>query len=1180
MLRRQTRVALATQIMVTRIELLGGLRISSGQRVSHRLQTRKAGALLAYLAYFADRPHPRSVLGELLWPDADPDMARHNLRQALFSIRRQFEEPSPHTLPLILADREAVQINPERVTTDVSAFRLALRRARQASHTLEQHRHLQEAVELYRGELLPGLNEDWILPERRGLADKFVAAVRQLAASAEETGALEAALDPLRRAASVDSRGEEIHFELLRVLQRSGRAAEGLDQFQSFECRLREYGAAPSARLRELREMLLRDLRTGRSPAHTALPEKEEPVARTPLRGTLTLLMLQTQADAPDHLLPGWQGLLHELGGAEVMAAGAVLCMGFERATTASEAALECQRRYTGTSSHDRPFRSVLHTAEFRGPDDPEGAAAFAEAAALLDCSHWGQILCSGATAALLQQEARFDLSLRSLGNYKLRREGGALHVYQVENAKLPSIPFPPLAAEAVGQDTLPRAADRFFGRERELQELAGLLSTPGPSLVTLTGPGGSGKTRLAVEVARELGPVFGGGIWFVPLVDLVHPHAIPNAILASLGLLTRPNADPLQQVIEFFRRQRSLVVLDNLEHLIGAQEPSQVTATRIIETLFTACPSLMCLATSRQRLGLSHEREYRVEPLPVPNPDESAGEALLRIPSVQLFSDRATAVRPDFRVTARNALAVAQLCQELEGLPLAIELAASRAAVLTPTQMVEELQRRFRFLATHWRSTPERHRSAWATVDWSYRLLAPDLQRFFTTLSVFRGGWLLDAAAAVSNEEHTLEFLESLQSASLIQTVETSGSGMRFRMLETLREFGWEVLSDDQRHQIRQRHADFYLQLAREADAQRLSEHQSEVSERIAAEFQNLQAALSMYLEHESELALELATRLSWFWEARGHVSTSLNWLERALERATRATEEARARALSAIARLRFWQRDFSAAKTVLEQARTTAKDLDDSTILAEILARLGMVGAYTAEYPLARTYLESALHLYESAGDHAGQAQALLQLGIVGSASSDWGLSNRSLFACVECARRGRELRSLGLAYFFLGDAALSKDDLDAAEQPLLESLAVGEANKDEIVLSHSIWGLALLFVERRELSLARQYLRRLMTYARALGGWTHPFVLECFGYLAAAQADFQRAASLLGAADSVRQRATMPRTSSYMPRHLRYLNLIRDALTPKEFEVAWREGEETAPEVSIERAAAWYG
>ncbi|MBV9468120.1 MAG: AAA family ATPase, partial [Abitibacteriaceae bacterium] len=346
----------------------------------------------------------------------------------------------------------------------------------------------------------------------------------------------------------------------------------------------------------------------------------------------------------------------------------------------------------------------------------------------------------------------------------------------------------------------VPPQFTRFFDREAELIHLMELLQSQQSRLITLTGPGGSGKTRLSVEVARQLlerkAPPWQGEVWFVALGDLQDANLIPDAIADTLGLPQAASGPSLDHVAQALTVQPVLLVLDNFEQIVSE-------GAGILRLLLTQATTLTCLVTSRQRLKLAGELEYPVLPLPVPKPSNSGTpELLARCQSVQLLVDRAQLARPDFQLTRANATSIARLVTRLDGIPLALELAAARLAVLSPAQVLSSLEASFDFLINRQPDAIPRHRSLHACIEWSYQLLSPALQRFFAQLSVFYGGWTLEAAQVVCQEMRALEYLEQLREASLIrvETIEADGAGeivnTRFRMFETLREYAQEQLT------------------------------------------------------------------------------------------------------------------------------------------------------------------------------------------------------------------------------------------------------------------------------------------------------------------------------------------------------------------------------------------------
>ncbi len=709
------------------IELFGGLTARQEARVVSRFPTRKCAALLAYLAFFKEQAHAREVLLDRFWPDMEPGAARHNLRQTLCSLRRLLEPPGIPAGSVLIADKTQVRLGNESVRTDVSEFRHFLRTAAESTEAMKRLAALEQAAALYKGELLPGMYEDWARLEQERLAAEYRELLDALATLYIQEGQSSQALDCLRRLVSADPFNTAAQERLIRLYASCGNPERARQQFEAF------VGVMAS----EWNERPAREL----SAFVETLPSLPSPV-----------------------LLP------------------------------------------------------VLAPPILPLPPAPE----------------------------------------------PLR------------------IPLP----------RLPVPLTRFFGREAELREVQALLTGPQRCLLTLLGPGGSGKTRLAVEAAHRLAPALQNAVCFVSLGETADAEAIPDAILSALGLVSVPSIPPLEQILEALAGKRYLLVLDNAEHLLPA-------AASLILTLLERSPALSCLVTSRQLLQIAGERAMDVLPLPIPiEPGREQGlrnnaaassvcppdAGLLACPSVAMFVDRAQATRADFTLTPRNAAAVAALCRRLEGIPLAIELAAARIGVLTPQQMVAQLQNRFALLVSRQQGISQRHQSLRATVEWSYGLLTEPQQRALVSLSVFRGGWFGEAAQSLCPDLPMLDLLQQLRENSLIFAREQAES-IRFTMLETVREYALECLSVEEADRLAARHADYFGQMLAAAQTQMEGERVGDWLDRLEAEHDNLLAALVWKREHaENSAYLTFILQMWEYWYSRGPFWEARTWLTQAL--------------------------------------------------------------------------------------------------------------------------------------------------------------------------------------------------------------------------------------------------------------------------------------------------------
>jgi predicted ATPase/DNA-binding SARP family transcriptional activator/Tfp pilus assembly protein PilF len=672
--------------------------------------------------------------------------------------------------------------------------------------------------------------------------------------------------------------------------------------------------------------------------------------------------------------------------------------------------------------------------------------------------------------------------------------------------------------AEARARCRLPSPISRFFGREVEIATLCALLED-GERLVTLTGPGGSGKTRLAIEVARQLAARSGSEARFsilqwAPLADLTEPERLSERIRIALELAADPERTPIDQLIAALADTPALLLLDNLEHLLPG-------AAAVLRELMERLPRLSVLTTSRRRLDLPGEQIFPVAPLPLPAHD------LEECPSVQLFLDRAHGIRPRFRLTPENRGAVAEVCVRLEGLPLAIELAAARAGVLTPVQMVARLGERFDLLTREGEASGERHRSLRAAVEWSYRLLSSLQQRVLCRLSVFRGGWTLEAAEAVCGEPGVLDAIETLTSASLIHAEEQEGA-MRFSMLETIREFGGESLTAEEERAVRQRHAAFYLALAEARPG----------CQRLEAEHDNLRAALDWAHGEDGDPGIEagLAASLHPFWEHRGYWNEGRERLVRALlhpgaehgtERRARMLvgagsltlllrkyEEARSLlsqglaiytaldhkrgiidALAWLGNVERLQQNPAGAQPLYEEALAIAQEAGEREKMAGMLALQALAAVERADWRTARSLNEQGIAIYRAIGVRRGSGWVLCNLGCDLLILGEFALARERFAEALELAHEMGHRESIAVNLQNLGSVSLHLGDRDDARRLLEESLALCEELEDTPRVADALHLLGDLTCQEGDLATARVLHERGLAIRQELGKptWT---------------------------------------------------------------------------------------
>lgn len=612
-----------------------------------------------------------------------------------------------------------------------------------------------------------------------------------------------------------------------------------------------------------------------------------------------------------------------------------------------------------------------------------------------------------------------------------------------------PPAGYPSEEPSAARRHNVPVARSSFVGRERELVEVKRELSMT--RLLTLTGAGGSGKTRLALEVIRDLVGAYLDGIWVVELAPLSEPELVPQAVASALGVREKPSRPLIDDLADHLWKKDLLLVLDNCEHVIGA-------AARITDALLSACPRLKVLATSREALRVDGEVVWQVPPLSVPHPEESTStDELQRSEGVRLFTQRARSRRPGFGLTERNGRVVAEICRRLDGIPLALELAAARVGMLSVEQISERLDDSLVFLRGRGRTTERRHQTLQGTLEWSYGLLSEAEQRLFERLSVFAGGWALDAAETVGagggiSKEDVLDLLECLTDKSLVVVIEADNKGSpRYRLLEPVRQYARAKLEENGEAEATRRwHALWYLTLAEEAEKGLTGPHDLLWLRQLETEHDNLRAALRWFLRRgETELGLRLAAALGKdFWRTRERLREGLEWLEAALASGG-VPSPTRAKALAYAGWIAWEQLDFARSTVLSEEALALSRELGYKEGTAAALYSLGMVAIHDQmRAEEAWTLLAKCLALRRELKDEVGAARTLQKLGLISVVRRDFERAQALYEEAIELVQKtgdkvGRVVTLWlgGLASLGLGDhegvKSLCREGLDVARQ-----------------------------------------------------------------------------------------------------------------------------------------------
>jgi len=654
--------------------------------------------------------------------------------------------------------------------------------------------------------------------------------------------------------------------------------------------------------------------------------------------------------------------------------------------------------------------------------------------------AHGGQILLSQTTYELVAPDLPAEIGFRGLGAHRFKDLTRAQSIYQAVVAGLPT-EFPPLKSLDSFPNNLPRQLASFVGREAEMAEVKRLLSTT--NLLTLTGTGGAGKTRLAIQVAADLLEQYSDGVWLVELAALAHSSLIPETVATALGLHEQPGRSVLTSLRDYLQPKALLLVLDNCEHLVAA-------CAQLAEALLQVCPNLRILATSREPLGIRGELTWRIPSLSFPDPRRlPLEESLLRYDAIRLFYERAIAARPGFALEDHEE-AVALICQKLDGIPLAVELAAPRVRSLSVEQIAAKLDDRFRLLTGGSRVALPRHQTLRAALDWSYDLLSVHEQNLLRRLSAFAGGFTLESAEEVCagegiSEADIVQLLTQLVDKSMVH-MEELGNTVRYRLLETVRQYGLDRLlaSGDSRVWPR-RHRNWYLGLAERAEPGLQGPDQRIWLDRLETEHDNLRAALRWSEEsREPHVALQLAAALGRFWTVRGHLSEGRQFLESALA-SERGAPALRAKAFNAAGGLAHDQGDYEMARRSYERSLAIRRELGDRKDIARSLSSLASLARVQGEYARAVALHEESLALFRQLEDKAGIASAQNSLGIVARYQGNY---ERAVALHQESLAINRELGDMvGIAFSLngLGNVARDRGDYSNARSFLEESLAI---------------------------------------------------------------------------------------------------------------------------------------
>ncbi len=768
----------------------------------------------------------------------------------------------------------------------------------------------------------------------------------------------------------------------------------------------------------------------------------------------------------------------------------------------------------------------------------------------------------------------------------------------------------PPVGASRVHRFNLPTPLTPLVGRASELTNLRACLERTDVRLLTLTGAPGIGKTRLAIQGAADIGDAFADGVCFVALAPVSDSTAVATAIAQALGIQERPGQPTVDNLRGYIRDRQLLLMLDNFEHLLAAAP--------LIADILIGAPAVKALVTSRAALRISGEQEFVVLPLALPDMSSlSAADVLAQYAAIDLFVQRARAIKSDFVLNDANAPAVAAICVQLDGLPLAIELAAARIKIFRPEVLLARLERRLTFLIVGPRDLPLRQQTLRSTIDWSYNLLSPDEQMLFMRLGIFVGGWTLEAAEAIcdvrltiddlrlgdgaeqivnrqSEIVNTLDGLAALVDNSLVRQEAGVDGAPRFMMLETLREYALERLEQSgEADALRRRHVEFYLALAEAAEPELHRADQLLWLSRLEADYSNMRSALAWCLDaracwavdrsaaptpSRSELGLRLAGALWWYWSEFTSRVEGRRWLTLALERDEQRNPRARAKALGGAAEIAHMQDDNETAVRWLEESLALCRALGDAQGEATALLRLTMTVRKEGEYEQASQFLMASMALYRRCDDRYGQAWVCFMRGLMAMDRTNYTRAQAQLEEAMRLFAQSGDWYTVGWIHYNLGQTARFADQLAAAATHYQECLRVLRTTHSFASVAEVSICLGHLARSRGDYDEALRIYQEQIVTLRDHGDRRHTAdCLDGMAEIEGARGNGEWAARMIGAASALREAIGVPVSPAERHGYEQIIAHVRSALDEHTFTAAWRVGRNLSADQAVAEAIA---
>jgi len=859
----------------------------------------------------------------------------------------------------------------------------------------------------------------------------------------------------------------------------------------------------------------------------------------------------------------------------------------FATAIDSVTAAIDSQRNFQSlilnNSKVEIKVRMGIHTGEAELRDDDYYGGTLNRAARIMSIGHGGQILVSETTLQIAQEHLSTDVTTIDLGEHHLKGLSKPEQIYQVSAPDLQQ-EFPPLRSQTHASDNLPTQLTSFVGRERELAEAKSRLENA--RLLTLIGPGGTGKTRLSIQLGSQLISDFKDGVWLVEFAPIADPSLVTQTIASTLDIGEVPGV-PLKTLLhDFLREKHLLLILDNCEHLVEA-------SAKVADELLHVAPSIKIIASSREALGIAGETVYRVPSLSLPNQDSPTGtaevtkESVMGFESVQLFVERASAANPKFQLTDENASSVAQICSRLDGIPLAIELSASRTTFFSPEQIAKRLDDRFKLLTGGSRTALPRQQTLRALIDWSYELLSEDERALLRRLSVFAGGWTFEAAETICNNVDVFEHLPQLVNKSLV-TVNDEGDEPRYFLLETIRQYARDkLLEQGEGEGTRNRHLAYFLEMAETAQPEiLLKEKELGWIHRLQTEYDNIRTAIEWALSNDPLAAARIVYSLSSLSVVRSSSGEGHRWGEKALkeiddlgENITNEKKQIRARLLVSMGVMSFSIGDNQTSRSEAREATPILRELGDKRALATALSFLCGTCVLTGYKDESIEVFDEALAIAEELGDKYILGTVLYAGSRVDVfAKGDFPKAIEHLTRASELLKEHGNRWSYGITMYGFGnlymakrDFAKSREKYKVAMQTMQELGSLRNVSMIKSDLAH------ILRYEGKYPEAISAYRETIIEWQRMGHRAAIAHQLESLAFIAKAKEQTERAARLFGAAEVLREKIGIDMTPQERQEYKKEVAALKANMDEKEFTSLWAEGRSMTMEQAIELAVS---